>query len=89
MLTYLWVGIDNRLLPNYYLIMKRDKATPIFKSQKSNNRVNIILIDDYRDTVSLLQELQKSKTKSIVMQFYIYSKLQFELAQTVIWSICF
>lgn len=55
--------IDNRLLPNYYLIMKRDKATPIFKSQKSNNRVNIILIDDYRDTVSLLQELQKAKPR--------------------------
>lgn len=56
-------NINNNLLPNYYLVMKRDKATPIFKNHKANNRVNIILIDDYPETKYLLKELQKAKPK--------------------------
>jgi SepF-like predicted cell division protein (DUF552 family) len=45
-------------LPIYYLVIKKDKLSPIFDHIKNRNRVKVIAVDDYDEVLILLKELQ-------------------------------
>lgn len=54
--------LDNSVslkLPIYYLIVKKDKLSPIFDHIKNRNRTKVITVNDYSEVLDLLEYLKK------------------------------
>lgn len=56
-LTLNW-SEESSSLPKCYIMMKKDKATPIREFLNSSNRIDIIAFDDYPQMIEFLKELQ-------------------------------
>lgn len=50
---------NSTILPKCFIMMKKDKITPIREYLNDSNRVDIIAFDDYIDMKEFLKELQK------------------------------
>lgn len=58
-LSFGWFDTEDILdLPMYYLVIKKDKVSPIFDQLKNRNRTRIIAVDDHDETLALLKHLQ-------------------------------
>ena len=58
-LSFGWFNTDDILnLPMYYLVIKKDKVSPIFDQLKNRNRTRIIAVDKHEDALELLKYLQ-------------------------------
>ena len=58
-LSFGWFDSEDILnLPMYYLIIKKDKISPIFDQLKKRNRTRIIAVDEHEDALVLLKYLQ-------------------------------
>jgi len=50
---------DNFVLPRYYLLILKEKLSPIFDHIKDKNRTKVVPVDEYGDMLTLLERLQK------------------------------
>lgn len=58
-LSLQWINTDYNLnLPVYYLVLKKDKVSPVIDHIKNRNRTRIIAVDDYSEAFDLLRSLQ-------------------------------
>ena len=58
-LSFGWFDSDDVLnLPMYYLVIKKDKVSPIFDQLKNRNRTRIIAVDEHEEALALLKHLQ-------------------------------
>ena len=58
-LSFDWFGTDDKLdLPMYYLVIKKNKVSPIFEQLKNRNRTRIIAVDSHDEALELLKHLQ-------------------------------
>lgn len=58
-LSFGWFGSEDVLdLPMYYLVIKKDKVSPIFDQLKSRNRTRIIAVNSHQEALDLLKFLQ-------------------------------
>ena len=46
-------------LPHYYLLIKKERLSPIFDHIKDKNRTKVIPVDKYEDMLKLLERLQR------------------------------
>lgn len=61
-----WHGSEDTLeLPCYYLLILKDKLSPIFDHNKDKNRTKVIPVDEYDDMLALLKRLQKKQPRKI------------------------
>jgi len=61
-----WFDAQQNLdLPTYYLMVKKDKVSPIFDQLKNRNRTRIIAVDDYDQGLDLLKYLQSKHPRQI------------------------
>lgn len=54
----------NPSLPKCYIMMIRDKATPIREFLSASNRIDIIVFDGYKDMTAFLEKVQQSYPRS-------------------------
>lgn len=58
-LSFGWFDTDDILnLPMYYLVIKKEKVSPIFDQLKNRNRTRIIAVDEHDEALALLKHLQ-------------------------------
>jgi NAD-dependent SIR2 family protein deacetylase len=54
-----WINSDDKIeLPSYYLLIKKEKLSPIFDHVKGINRTKVVPFDKHDDMLELLQRLQ-------------------------------
>ncbi len=64
-LSFGWMDSDNILdLPTYYLIIKKDKVSPIFDQLKNRNRTKVIAVETHDEALELLKYLQTISPKT-------------------------
>lgn len=64
-LSFGWFDSDDVLdLPMYYLVIKKDKVSPIFDQLKNRNRTRIIAVDEHEEALALLKHLQAKFPRS-------------------------
>lgn len=64
-LSFGWLDAgDNLDLPVYYLVIKKDKVSPIFDQLKNRNRTRIIAVDEHEEALALLKYLQSKFPRS-------------------------
>jgi hypothetical protein len=51
---------DSRLLPRFYVVLKRDKVGGILKAYKDKLRTTLVVVDEYVQAASLLRALSNS-----------------------------
>lgn len=45
-------------LPNYYIVLKKDKVDSVLSEYKKNNRTKIIMVNDYDESKQMLKDLR-------------------------------
>jgi hypothetical protein len=50
---------DDYDLPRYYLLLRKDKLSPIFDHIKNKHQTKVIPVNEYEDMLKLLKRLQE------------------------------
>lgn len=59
-MTLEWLDSEDTVqLPKYYLLLKKEKISPIFDHIKNKNRTKVIPVDEYKDMLTFLEKLQQ------------------------------